>query len=64
MKTPTVELTQMPSRPDFEAVRTCAHDECECTEEMRLMFKETGVSCKPCAARHTLNGLATLSEKM
>jgi hypothetical protein len=64
MRESTIPLTQMPSRDDFEAVRARAHDECECTEEMRLVFKETGVSCKSCAARHTLNGIATLSESL
>ena len=64
MSEPTVELEQMPSREDFEAVRARANDECECTEEIKLVFKETGVSCKPCAARQCMNGIATLSEKL
>jgi hypothetical protein len=64
MNKPTIELEQMPTREDFEAVRARANDECECADKVKLMFKETGVSCKPCAARQTMNMIATLSEKL
>lgn len=64
MSKPTIELEQMPSRDDFNAVKARAHDECECTEQMKLVYKETGVSCKSCAARLLMNGIATLSEKL
>lgn len=64
MQKPAVELTHMPSRADFNAVKARAHDDCECTEEMKLMHKETRVTCKPCAARSLMNGIATLSEKL
>jgi len=64
MSEQTVELKHDATREDFYAVKDAAEAACDCTEEMKLMFKETGVSCKPCAARHVLNGLATLSETL
>ena len=61
---PMIPLEYHPTVEDFRAVKDAAARECECTNEMRLVYKETKVSCKPCAARLLCNGLSTLSEEL
>jgi hypothetical protein len=64
MSEQTIPLEREPSREEYMAVRNAAGEPCECTEEMKLVFAETSVCCKPCAARQVLNGITTLADTL
>ncbi len=58
-----VDLLETPAVEDFEAICDEAEKDCDCTEGQKSNAVP-GVTCLPCACRETLNGIATLAEKL